>query len=45
MLTGAFINRRGAGPTAVFGVGPEKVVIVMTEKATEQPDEATMKIG
>ena len=24
---------------AVFGVGPEKVVIVMTEKATEQPDD------
>ena len=33
------MNRRGAGPTAVFGVGPEKVVIVMTEKATEQPDD------
>ena len=33
------MNRRGAGPTAVFGVGPENAVILMSNDTPDKPDE------
>lgn len=33
------MNRRGAGPFAVFGVGPENAVISMSNDTPEKPDE------
>lgn len=33
------MNRRGAGPFAVFGVGPENAVILMSNDTPEKPDE------
>ena len=33
------MNRRGAGPFAVFGVGPENAVILMSNDTPDKPDE------
>lgn len=33
------MNRRGAAPTAVFGVGPENAVILMSNDTPDKPDE------
>ncbi len=33
------MNRRGPGPTAVFGVGPENAVILMSNDTPDKPDE------